>query len=332
MNQIIDRKVKMRLYHLAVQVWIFLYICKKNCIMATPSLFKQYIWLVNTINNAGKITFAEINRLWVGEEMSGGVEMARTTFNRHKDAILDIFGIIIDCDRRDGYKYYIDNQEVLRDNSVQNWMFSTISVGNILSEGLSVQNRILLENVPSGGAHLQTVIKAMKESLMISAEYRRYGATEPKKFLMMPYCVKLFRQRWYALCRHRNGFFGVFSLDRFVRVEVSDQHFDIDPDFDAAEYFSECFGIVSEVNAPAERIVLRAYDSERYFLRDLPLHHTQKEIATEDDYSDFEIVMRPTFDFSSHLLSRGIMLKVIEPQWLADEIYEMHMQAAEMYE
>jgi hypothetical protein len=42
--------------------------------------------------------------------------------------------------------------------------------------------------------------------------------------------------------------------------------------------------------------------------------------------------MRHTFDFSSHLLSRGIMLKVIEPQWLADEIYEMHMQAAEMYE
>lgn len=49
-------------------------------------------------------------------------------------------------------------------------------------------------------------------------------------------------------------------------------------------------------------------------------------------YSDFEIFMRPTFDFSSHLLSRGIMLKVIEPQWLADEIYEMHLQAAEMYE
>ena len=48
-------------------------------------------------------------------------------------------------------------------------------------------------------------------------------------------------------------------------------------------------------------------------------------------YSDFEIVMRPIFDFSSHLLSRGIMLKVIEPQWLADEIYEMHLQAVEMY-
>lgn len=300
--------------------------------MATTTQYREFIWLIETIKRARRITFAELSQKWAESDFGGGIPLSRTTFNRHRDAVLDMFGIIIECDRRDGYTYYIDNPEALEENTVQNWMFSTISVGNILSEGLSVQNRILLENVPSGGAHLQTVIKAMKESVMISAEYRRYGAAEPKKFLMMPYCVKLFRQRWYALCRHRNGFFGVFSLDRFVRVEVSEQHFDIDPDFDAAEYFSECFGIVSEVNAPAERIVLRAYDSERYFLRDLPLHHTQREIATEDDYSDFEIVMRPTFDFSSHLLSRGIMLKVIEPQWLADEVRDMHLQAAEMYE
>ena len=300
--------------------------------MATTTQYREFIWLIETIKRARRITFAELSQKWAESNFGGGIPLSRTTFNRHRDAVLDMFGIIIDCDRRDGYTYYIDNPEALEENTVQNWMFSTISVGNILSEGLSVQNRILLENVPSGGAHLQTVIKAMKESVMISAEYRRYGAAEPKKFLMMPYCVKLFRQRWYALCRHRNGFFGVFSLDRFVRVEVSDQHFDIDSDFDAAEYFSECFGIVSEVNAPAERIVLRAFDSERYFLRDLPLHHTQREIASEDDYSDFEIFMRPTFDFSSHLLSRGIMLKVIEPQWLADEVRDMHLQAVEMYE
>ena len=299
--------------------------------MATTTQYREFIWLIETIKRARRITFAELSQKWAESDFGGGIPLSRTTFNRHRDAVLDMFGIIIDCDRRDGYTYYIANPEALEENTVQNWMFSTISVGNILSEGLSVQNRILLENVPSGGAHLQTVIKAMKESVMISAEYRRYGAAEPKKFLMMPYCVKLFRQRWYALCRHRNGFFGVFSLDRFVRMEVSDQHFDIDPDFDAAEYFSECFGIVSEVNAPAERIVLRAYDSERYFLRDLPLHHTQREIASEDDYSDFEIFMRPTFDFSSHLLSRGIMLKVIEPQWLADEVRDMHREAAEMY-
>jgi len=300
--------------------------------MPTTNLYRAYNWLIETVRNAGRITFEELSSRWAESELGGGVPLSRTTFNRHRDAILNLCGVIIECDKRDGYRYFIENEDVLSDNSIQNWMLSTLSVNALLSENLSVQNRILLENVPSGGEKLQTVIKAMKESLMISAEYRRYGASEPKKFLMMPYCVKLFRQRWYVLCRHRNGFMGVFSIDRFTTVSVSDTKFEVDPDFDAAEYFSECFGIVSEVNAPAERIVLRAYDSERYFLRDLPLHHTQKEIATEEDYSDFEIVMRPTFDFSSHLLSRGIMLKVLEPQWLADEIYEMHLQAVEMYE
>lgn len=124
---------------------------------------------------------------------------------------------------------------------------------------------------------------------------------------------------------------GVFSLDRFAHLEVSEQKFVIDQDFNAAEYFSECFGIVSEVNAPAERIVIRAFDSERFALRDLPLHHTQREIFEGEDYSDFEITMRPTFDFSAHILSRGIMAMVIEPQWLADEIRDMHREAVEMY-
>ena len=73
--------------------------------MTTLNLFKQYIWLVQTIYRARAITLTEINERWIRTEMSGGVEMARATFNRHKDAIEDIFGIIIDCDRRDGYKY-----------------------------------------------------------------------------------------------------------------------------------------------------------------------------------------------------------------------------------
>ena len=300
--------------------------------MSSPTLFRACFWLVDTLKTFGAMNFAEISRRWKNTEMSHGADLSRTTFNRHRDAVLDMFGIIIDCDRRNDYRYYIANPEVLSDNSVQNFMLSTLSVGTMLTESLSVQNRILLENVPSGGEKLQTIITAMKNGMMIRAEYRRYGAEANKNFLMCPYCVKLFRQRWYVLCRHRNGFMGVFSVDRFVAVAVSDVAFEVDPDFDAAAYFSECFGIVSEVNAPAIPIVLRAYDQERYFLRDLPLHHTQREIFSGDDYSDFEIVMRPTFDFSAHLLSRGVMLKVIEPQWLADEIYDMHIKAAEMYE
>lgn len=64
----------------------------------------------------------------------------------------------------------------------------------------------------------------------------------------------------------------------------------------------------------------------------MPLHNTQREIGQGENFADFEIIMRPTIDFSGHLLSRGNQIKVLSPQWLADEIHDMHLKAAQMYE
>lgn len=47
--------------------------------MTTPTLFKEYIWLVNTIYQAGRISLSDINKKWMRTEMSEGVEMAPTT-------------------------------------------------------------------------------------------------------------------------------------------------------------------------------------------------------------------------------------------------------------
>lgn len=41
--------------------------------MKSYALFQEYIWLVNTIHKAGKITLDEINRRWLDTEMSEGV-------------------------------------------------------------------------------------------------------------------------------------------------------------------------------------------------------------------------------------------------------------------
>ena len=81
--------------------------------MPSPTLFREYVWLIDTLKSVDGLTLREINERWLREEMSGGVEISRTTFNRHRDAVLDVFGVIIDCDRRNGYKYYISNRDVL---------------------------------------------------------------------------------------------------------------------------------------------------------------------------------------------------------------------------
>ena len=300
--------------------------------MRTYTKFKEYIWLVNTIYHAKAITLAEINRRWLQTEMSEGVELARSTFHRHKNAIEDLFGIFIDCDKKNGNKYFIGNEQVLREDSIQNWMLSTLSVSNVVSESQSLHRRILLDNVPSGGELLQQVIDAMKGEHLVSITYRRYGADTHTTFTLAPYCVKLFHQRWYLLGQFTDsGKLGVFAFDRISGVKVEEEKFTMDEDFDAANYFCDSYGIVADSRMEVQRIVLRAYGAEPYYLRDLPMHHSQRVINITDDYTDFELKLRPTNDFKAHLLSRGQWVEVLEPQSLAEEIIEWHQEAINRY-
>ncbi len=299
--------------------------------MKTHFLFREYIWLVNTIRRARHITLEDINRRWVETDMSGGVEMARTTFYRHKCAIEDIFGIYIECDKKNGNKYFIGNEEVLREDSVQNWMLSTLSVGNMVEESQSLYNRILLEHVPSVGDKLPLVIKAMKENHMISLTYRRYGSSENGTYTLAPYCVKLFCRRWYLVASFESGLKSIYSLDRIEKVELLDAKFKMDEDFDAADYFDGSYGIVVDDKISCQRIVLRAYGYERYYLRDLPLHHSQREINTTKEYSDFALTLKPTADLKAAIMARGQWIEILEPQSLADEIVEWHKNAIKRY-
>ena len=193
--------------------------------MKTYTLFQQYIWLVNVIHRFGKLSLEEINRKWVDTEMSEGIPIARSTFNRHRDAILDIFGIIIECDKNDGFRYYIYNEEVLGEDAIQNWMFSTMSVSGLLSENRRVHDRILLEAIPSAGDNLHKFIDAMKRGVRVRISYQRYGTDASKTSMKLdPYFVKLFNKRWYALVKlpEPTAYLFALAFDRILSIEVTD--------------------------------------------------------------------------------------------------------------
>ena len=303
--------------------------------MKTYTLFQQYIWLVNVIHRFGKLSLEEINRKWVDTEMSEGIPIARSTFNRHRDAILDIFGIIIECDKNDGFRYYIYNEEVLGEDTIQNWMFSTMSVSGLLSENRRVHDRILLEAIPSAGDNLHKFIDAMKRGVRVRISYQRYGTDASKTSMKLdPYFVKLFNKRWYALVKlpEPTAYLFALAFDRILSIEVTDEKFEYEKDFDPAGWFRDCYGIVRDEEVPVQRVVIRAFGKEANYLRDLPLHHSQKEIETGAEFSDFELTLRPTADFFSPLLARGAAIKVLEPANLAEDIKQLHKAALDLYQ
>ncbi len=295
--------------------------------MKASEVFKQYVWLVDTIRRARRISLAELSQRWQKTDLSNGNPLVRSTFNRHREAVEEIFGITIACDADN--RYYVVDNNLLTANTVQQWMLSTVTVSNIVGEARGLHDRILLESIPTEGETLRIVVEAMQRSVKLHLTYRSYRSSTDTEWTVEPYCIKLFRRRWYLLCHFADNGFMVLSFDRINTLELTDETFDVASSFDAEAFFAEYFGVMTDARIPLQRIVVRAYGNERYALRDLPLHPSQKLIAEADDHVDFELTLRPTTDFLAHILSRGCWVKVISPEAIAQKIRNLHREALE---
>ena len=200
-------------------------------------------------------------------------------------------------------------------------MLDSFAVGNIISQNLALKNRILVEKIPSGRDHLTALVSAMKSDRVVNITYHPFRLKYSTTFRVEPYCVKLFENRWYLL--GRSVFFDelrIYGLDRIENVEQTDETFRLPKNFDAVEYFSGYFGIVTDSDVPVERIIIRSNRMHANYLRTLPLHHSQTLKEDYGEYCDFELRLAPTYDFIMKLLQCGSMVEVIEPAKLRHQV------------
>lgn len=276
---------------------------------------QKYTWLIDTIRRAGRISLEEISDRWErNKELSDNRPLSRATFNRWKDAIFSQFGIIISCQRASGYLYYIENPEDIDEDELKKWMLDSFAVSNLISENLSLKDRILVNQIPSAHNHLATLLGAMKENRVVTITYRAFSKSKDYTFPIEPYCVKLFENRWYVLAHNVNyDDIRIYGLDRIEELKVEDNTFRLPNVFSASEYFSSTYGIVTDKNIKAERIIIRAYNEHVQYISSLPLHHSQRLLEDNGEYADFELYLAPTYDFVMKLLHYGAMIEVISP-------------------
>ena len=291
--------------------------------MKPSGIFKQYIWIINTIYRSKYITLQELNERWVQTEMSEGMPMNRITFNRHRAAIEEMFDISIECQRKGGYFYYIDNEEVFKNNNLQHWLLDSLSISNMLMESSLLKERIMLENIPAGKQYLQPIINAMKQGHKLQMTYHRFGQQESYTITIEPYAIKVFKQRWYLLAKNpKREAPTVYALDRVKQLMETEETFQFPEDFNTEAFFRDCYGVMN-TDDKAQRIVIRANAPYMNYVRTLPLHHSQKEIKTTDQYADFEFYLKPTFDFRQELLAQGYDVEVLLPAQFRKEMKEM---------
>ena len=302
--------------------------------MKTAEIFKQYIWLADIIYRMKRLTLNEINERWMQTDMSGGLPMSRTTFNRHRLAIEEMFDLCIGC-KESGRKsyYYIENIDVQEKNNLQHWMLDVLSIGKLLMENITLKDRIVLEKIPAGKHFLNPIIDAMKQNRKLVLTYRKFGQEEPYTITVEPYAIKVFKQRWYLLAKnYKRSLPTIYALDRVLSLQVTDELFEFPEDFSTERFFKDFYGVLCHADEEVERIVIRAYPPLTHYLRTLPLHHSQKELQSTPEYADFEFYLHPTFDFLQELFAQTHEVEVLEPLRLRNSMKEYLLKALKRYE
>ena len=283
-------------------------------------LLKRYVWLVDTLKCGGEMTFDEIADRWSKSSVNdNGSELSKRTFYNHCQAVARHFGIDIECRRGRGLNLYrIANPEAIEENSLTKWALDSFSLGELLLGNASIADKILLEDIPSGREWLEPILKALQENRQIELEYENFFGV---KFtgIVNPLCVKLFKRRWYVLCEVGKDRKRIFSLDRMKSLVLTENKF-IYPEVFPADYFRDVFGIVSGTGGKIENIVIRTYAELPGYLRSLPMHHSQRELDSNEEYTDFSLRLRPSFDFIQELLLHRDQLEVLSPCTLREEV------------
>ena len=91
---------------------------------------KFYCWLIARLEQH-HLTFEEIANEWRDANANPfGEDLQLRTFHRYREAILSQFGISVECDKSDGYRYYV-KRDPIEDDEVTEWLLSSMRLSSL---------------------------------------------------------------------------------------------------------------------------------------------------------------------------------------------------------
>lgn len=285
--------------------------------------YKFCVWLVNRLASR-RMSLKEITDEWETSASNiNGARLTSRTFLRHKELAEEIFNVNIECDKSRN-EYWLNTEDLDESNR---WTMSALSIQNLTSMA-SMRRHIVLEDAPAGQQWLEDVANACRDSRALSFGYK--SPYRPmRRYEVIPLFVRMFRQRWYLTCQPvGKEYLSTLALERMSDLKTGDV---MEPTakVDAEEYFSDCYGIIHQLEP--ERIVVRAFWPQNAYIKEVPIHHSQRVVEEDDNWTDFSLYLRPTYDFKQELLWQRDKLAVISPRWLRDDMIDILSRMAESY-
>ncbi|HBN47140.1 MAG TPA: WYL domain-containing protein [Prevotella sp.] len=296
---------------------------------------KFYGWLIALLERK-HLTFEEIANEWRDASANSFEdELQLRTFHRYRQAIQSQFGISVECDKSDGYRYYVKRDAVECDD-VTEWMLSSLRLAS-LGDMLRYHNKVMLDTPPYNTEYLDDVLAAIDKQYLLKFKYvSGFGAESD--MVLAPAFVRYYKQRWYVIGVKEDEKVRVLPFDRISFLKVICEKHPMSKEMKKfltpENYYENCYGIYRMEEVPVENIRIRAFYPEYNYIEEVPLHESQQKVKESKDgmYREYTLTVRPSRDFLQELLWHGRNIVVLEPESLRQDMIGILKDMTRSYE
>ena len=185
---------------------------------------------------------------------------------------------------------------------------------------------------------IRALIEAMNAKKICRITYQAIMQKKAKTYHVKPLKIFSYRDTMYLHARlarepgkayRAPDFDPLLAIHRFKKVEMTERCFEYPTDYDFDEVFDQSFGLVKEDSFEVELEFqgwAADYVAERTWSPD------QKIIKIDDDKIRITFSASSEVELIAWMLSFGEEAKVIQPEWVVDEIINKVKMTASLYE
>ncbi len=272
------------------------------------------------------MTFHEIDKEWSHASANvEGSQLNPRAFQRYRILTEELFNVNIECNKPTN-EYWVDTDTM---EEIDQWTVSALRMQNLVSM-VDRNTHIMLEPPPAGSKFVKPLAEACSKANEVEINYKSPYQLSCR-YTFIPYFLRLFKQRWYVTGRQPDkDYLTTFALERISDLRIGEPVISKDPQVTAEEYFHDCFGIIRQ--GKPERIIVRAFWPQNTYIKEVPLHHSQMVVDETDNWTDFSLFVRPSYDFKQELLWHRDKLTVLSPQWLRDDMTDILQRMLKSYQ
>ncbi len=254
------------------------------------------------------------------------LKIGNKTVWRYDDANYSITKIPVEVDELLSLQKAVDIIAAMKtfsvSTSLQNIVLKLKQESNLIYAPTANSIQFETNENTAGYKYFDPIYEAIKDGAVLKIAYQRFISDEQREFIIHPYLLKEYRNRWYVICLI-DGKVGIttFALDRIISLKNSSNPFKPNSSFDPEQYFQHVIGINRKPEDKPVNIKIKVAHLQAAYFKTQPLHHTQQIIkAFKDGSALMQYNLIINLELKQLLLSYAASIKIIEPAGLKKEV------------